>query len=52
MDWRFHCAAFHLFEGKAYRDPGRQYILDEDYYRRIEAINFAVKHDDGKCRKV
>ena len=28
--------------------PGRQYILDEDYFRRIEAINFAVKHDDGK----
>jgi regulator of PEP synthase PpsR (kinase-PPPase family) len=28
--------------------PGRQYMLDEDYYRRIEAINFAVKHDDGK----
>ena len=28
--------------------PGRQYILDEDYYRRIDAINFAVKHDDGK----
>ncbi len=28
--------------------PGRQYILDEDYYRRIEAINFSVKHDDGK----
>jgi regulator of PEP synthase PpsR (kinase-PPPase family) len=28
--------------------PGRQHALDEDYYRRIEAINFAVKHDDGK----
>lgn len=28
--------------------PGRQYILDEEYFRRIEAINFAVKHDDGK----
>lgn len=28
--------------------PGRQYILDEDYYRRIEAISFSVKHDDGK----
>jgi len=28
--------------------PGRQYILDEDYFKRIEAINFAVKHDDGK----
>lgn len=28
--------------------PGRQHILDEDYFRRIDAINFAVKHDDGK----
>ena len=28
--------------------PGRQYILDEDYFKRIEAINFSVKHDDGK----
>ena len=28
--------------------PGRQYSLDEDYFRRIDAINFAVKHDDGK----
>jgi len=28
--------------------PGRQYVLDEDYFKRIEAINFAVKHDDGK----
>jgi hypothetical protein len=28
--------------------PGRQYILDEEYFRRIEAINFTVKHDDGK----
>ncbi|MGQ9569393.1 MAG: pyruvate, water dikinase regulatory protein [Thermodesulfovibrionales bacterium] len=28
--------------------PGRQYILDEDYFRRINAINFSVKHDDGK----
>jgi len=29
--------------------PGRQHILDEEYYRRMEAINFAVKHDDGKA---
>lgn len=28
--------------------PGRQHILDEEYYRRVEAINFAVKHDDGR----
>jgi regulator of PEP synthase PpsR (kinase-PPPase family) len=31
--------------------PGRQHALDEDYYRRIEAINFAVKHDDGKLHQ-
>lgn len=31
--------------------PGRQYILDEDYFRRIEAINFTVKHDDGKVSR-
>jgi len=28
--------------------PGRQYILDEEYFKRIDAINFSVKHDDGK----
>ena len=37
-----------FLEEKPAEIPGRQYILDEDYYRRIEAINFAVKHDDGK----
>lgn len=33
---------------KPFSIPGRQYILDEDYFRRIDAINFSVKHDDGK----
>ena len=28
--------------------PGRQYILDEEYFSRIEAINYSVKHDDGR----
>lgn len=28
--------------------PGRQYALDEDYFTRIEAINFALAHDDGQ----
>ncbi|HXY55322.1 MAG TPA: pyruvate, water dikinase regulatory protein [Nitrospirota bacterium] len=37
-----------FLEEKPAEIPGRQYVLDEDYYRRIEAINFAVKHDDGK----
>ncbi|PDO09836.1 MAG: phosphoenolpyruvate synthase regulatory protein [Candidatus Reconcilbacillus cellulovorans] len=30
------------------RRPGAQHELDEDYFRRIEAIEFAVKYDDGK----
>ena len=27
--------------------PGKQHVLDADYYSRIAAIDFAVKHDDG-----
>jgi len=33
---------------KPFEIPGRQYILDDEYFRRIDAINFSVKHDDGK----
>ncbi|MBS3938399.1 MAG: kinase/pyrophosphorylase [Peptococcaceae bacterium] len=28
--------------------PGRIYQLDEEYYREVEAVEFAVKYDDGK----
>ncbi len=28
--------------------PGRQHALDEDYYRRIEAMQFVLGHDDGQ----
>ena len=28
--------------------PGRQYELDEDYFSRVEAINFTLAHDDGQ----
>jgi regulator of PEP synthase PpsR (kinase-PPPase family) len=28
--------------------PGRQYILDEAYFKRINAVEFAVNHDDGQ----
>jgi regulator of PEP synthase PpsR (kinase-PPPase family) len=37
-----------FLEEEPMKIPGRQHALDEEYYRRIEAINFAVKHDDGK----
>lgn len=40
---------FALFlEQQPLRIPGKQHQVDANYYRRIEAIEFAVKHDDGK----
>jgi regulator of PEP synthase PpsR (kinase-PPPase family) len=32
----------------AKRRPGVIYKVDEDYIRRLEAVNFTVKHDDGQ----
>lgn len=29
-------------------EPGLVHKLDEDYYRKVEAIEFAVKYDDGR----
>jgi [pyruvate, water dikinase]-phosphate phosphotransferase / [pyruvate, water dikinase] kinase len=29
-------------------EPGLIYRLDEDYFRKVEAIEFAVKYDDGR----
>ncbi len=41
-----------ILEGKTeeapYYEPGRVHRLDEDYFQKIEAIEFAVKYDDGK----
>ncbi|GGG04900.1 pyruvate, water dikinase regulatory protein [Paenibacillus abyssi] len=36
------------FNGFPKRQPGLLHALDEDYFERIEAIEFAVKYDDGK----
>ena len=29
-------------------EPGRLHVLDETYFKRIEAIDFAIRFDDGK----
>lgn len=29
-------------------EPGRLHLLDESYFHRMEAVNFAVNNDDGK----
>jgi [pyruvate, water dikinase]-phosphate phosphotransferase / [pyruvate, water dikinase] kinase len=28
--------------------PGKQHLLDSEYFARIEAMNFALNHDDGQ----
>jgi [pyruvate, water dikinase]-phosphate phosphotransferase / [pyruvate, water dikinase] kinase len=28
---------------------GAQHALDNDYFNRIEALNYAIAHDDGQC---
>jgi regulator of PEP synthase PpsR (kinase-PPPase family) len=34
---------------KAAARPGRQYVLDADYFRRIDAMHFVLAHDDGQA---
>lgn len=36
------------FNGSPKRQPGLLYEMDEDYFRRVEAIEFTVKSDDGR----
>ena len=36
-----------LLNQKAIHKPSAQHVLDEDYYKRIEAIQFTMNHDDG-----
>ena len=36
-----------LLNQKASHTPSAQHVLDEDYYKRIEAIQFTMSHDDG-----
>lgn len=40
MERIFHMAPIH--------EPGLVHKLDEDYFRRVEAIEFAVRYDDGR----
>jgi len=37
-----------LLNQKAIHKPSAQHVLDDDYYNRIEAIQFTMSHDDGK----
>ena len=36
-----------ILNQKATHKPSGQHVLDEEYYKRIEAIQFTMNHDDG-----
>ena len=36
-----------ILNQKATHQPSAQHVLDDDYYKRIEAIQFTMNHDDG-----
>ncbi|MCE9634591.1 MAG: kinase/pyrophosphorylase [Planctomycetes bacterium] len=37
-----------FLHSRAQETPGLMHRIDEDYFRRIDAVEFAVMHDDGK----
>ena len=40
-----------LLNQKASHEPSGQHVLNEEYYQRIEAIQFTMNHDDGNLVK-
>ena len=40
-----------ILNQKASHEPSGQYALNEDYYKRIAAIQFTMNHDDGNLVK-
>jgi len=40
-----------LLNQKASHEPSGQYALNDEYYQRIEAIQFTMNHDDGNLVK-
>jgi regulator of PEP synthase PpsR (kinase-PPPase family) len=39
------------FGMKSKHKPGRQYVLDADYFRRIDAMHYVISHDDGQAHR-
>ena len=37
-----------LLKKEASRKPSGQHVLDDEYYKRIEAVQSTMSHDDGK----
>jgi regulator of PEP synthase PpsR (kinase-PPPase family) len=39
------------FGAPAKHKPGRQYVLDADYFKRIDAMHYVISHDDGQATR-
>ena len=40
-----------FFQMQARHIPGRQHMLDSEYFARIEAMNYVMAHDDGQMAR-
>ena len=40
-----------ILNQKASREPSAQHVMNDEYYERIEAIQFTMNHDDGNLVK-
>ncbi len=49
LDPVMNLLAEHLGEQAAAR-PGKQYVLNADYFRRIDAMHYVLAHDDGQAQ--
>jgi regulator of PEP synthase PpsR (kinase-PPPase family) len=49
LDPVMHLLAEHIGEQAAAR-PGKQYVLNADYFRRIDAMHYVLAHDDGQAQ--
>ena len=38
-------------DAEIHAQPGRQHIMDAEYFRRIEAMHFVLSHDDGQSTR-
>ena len=41
-----------ILKQKSLNIPSRQHKLNDEYYDRVEAIQFTMRHDDGKILKI
>ena len=48
---RFNIKFFKTSKSKASHQPSGQYELNDEYYKKIAAIQFTMNHDDGNLVK-